>query len=127
MSSRTLNQVMIIGNVVRKPELYQTKRGIPVSTFHLITEREWRKGNEIQSETEKHICVAWDRLAENCVQLLDKGSLVFVEGRLSTNVYKDKEGQERQQVEVIVTQMIRLAKPTKYPEESRDVQTDQSY
>lgn len=108
MRSRTLNSVCLIGNLVRKPDLNQTRSGTSVCNFHLITNREWkdREGN-LKSEANRHNCLAWSRLAEICHELLEKGSLVFVEGRLSDRKVL-REGQELSETVVVVNDMIVL-------------------
>jgi len=81
MAARSLNKVLLIGNLTRDPELRYTPQGTPVCTFGLATNRTWTPtdSNEKQEETEFHRIVAWSKLAEICAQLLYKGRKVFVE------------------------------------------------
>jgi len=107
--SKTLNKCALIGNLVRKPDLNQTRTGVSVCNFHLITDREWKdKEGNLKSESERHNCLAWNRLAEICHELLEKGSLVFVEGRLSNRKFTGREGQELSETVVVVGNMIIL-------------------
>lgn len=110
MSSRSLNRVMLIGNLTRDPELRYTPQGTPVCSFGLATNRSWQpaSGGDRQEETEFHRIVAWNKLAELCSQLLFKGRKVFVEGRLQTRNWTTSEGQERQTVEIVIDSMIVL-------------------
>jgi len=110
MSSRSLNKVILIGNLTRDPELRYTPQGTPVCTFGLATNRSWQPsaGGERQEETEFHRIVSWNKLAELCSELLFKGRKAFVEGRLQTRNWTDAEGQERTTVEVVIDNMIVL-------------------
>jgi single-strand DNA-binding protein len=109
MSSRSLNKVLLIGNLTRDPELRYTPQGTPVCTFGLATNRSWQPTNgERQEETEFHRIVAWNKLAELCSELLFKGRKVYVEGRLQTRNWTDAQGQERTTVEIVIENMIVL-------------------
>lgn len=109
MSSRSLNKVLLIGNLTRDPELRYTPQGTPVCTFGLATNRSWQPASgERQEETEFHRIVAWNKLAELCASLLFKGRKVFVEGRLQTRNWTDAQGQERTTVEIVIDNMIVL-------------------
>lgn len=110
MSSRSLNKVMLIGNLTRDPELRYTPQGTPVCTFGLATNRSWvpSSGGERQEETEFHRIVAWQKLAELCSQLLFKGRKVYAEGRLQTRNWTSQDGQERTTTEIVIDNMIIL-------------------
>lgn len=109
MSSRSLNKVLLIGNLTRDPELRYTPQGTPVCTFGLATNRSWQPSSgERQEETEFHRIVAWNKLAELCSELLFKGRKVYTEGRLQTRNWTDAQGQERTTVEVVIDNMIVL-------------------
>jgi len=109
MSSRSLNKVLLIGNLTRDPELRYTPQGTPVCTFGLATNRSWQPANgERQEETEFHRIVAWNKLAELCSELLFKGRKVYAEGRLQTRNWTDAQGQERTTVEIVIDNMIIL-------------------
>ena len=104
-----LNKVMIIGNVVRDPEMRTTPNARNVSSFSIATNRVWKDANDQkQSKAEFHNIVAWGRLAEIVNQYLKKGSKVYVEGRLETRSWDDPNGIKRYRTEVIADNMIML-------------------
>jgi single-strand DNA-binding protein len=118
MSSRSLNKVMLIGNLTRDPELRYTPQGTPVCTIGLATNRSWTDSNsQRQEETEFHRLVAWNKLAELCSQLLFKGRKIYVEGRLQTRNWTTQDGQERTTTEVVIDDMIVLDSRRKEGEE----------
>lgn len=118
MAARSLNKVMLIGNLTRDPELRYTPQGTPVCTIGLATNRAWTdSGNQKQESTEFHRIVAWNKLAELCSQLLFKGRKVYFEGRLQTRNWTGQDGQERQTVEIIASDMIVLDSKRKEGEE----------
>jgi single-strand DNA-binding protein len=129
MSSRSLNRVMLIGNLTRDPELRYTPQGTPVCTFGLATNRSWQPsgGGERQESTEFHRIVAWNKLAELCSQLLFKGRKVFVAGRLQTRNWTTAEGQERQTVEIVIDNMIVLDSKRKPGEPESEGYEDLDY
>lgn len=109
MSSRSLNKVILIGNLTRDPELRYTPQGTAVCTFGLATNRSWTtEGGEKREDTEFHRVVAWNKLAELCSQLLFKGRKVYVEGRLQTRSWTAQDGAQRQVTEIVSEEMIIL-------------------
>ena len=97
-----LNKVLLIGRVTAQPELRSTPSGHVVSSFGLATNRVWKnKSGGREEEVEYHTVVLWGRQAEIANQFLAKGSLVFIEGRLRTRSWQDKQGQNRKTTEVI--------------------------
>jgi single-strand DNA-binding protein len=112
MSSRSLNKVMLIGNLTRDPELRYTPNGTAVVTFGLATNRSWMPegATERREETEFHRIVAWSKLADLCAQLLYKGVKVFVEGRLQTRTWNAQDGSQKTTTEVVIDDMIVLDK-----------------
>jgi single-strand DNA-binding protein len=110
MASRSLNKVMLVGNLTRDPELRYTPSGTAVCTFGVATNRSWTSSDsgERQEETEFHRIVAWQKLAELCAQLLFKGRKVYVEGRLQTRTWTGKDNQERTTTEIVIDNMIVL-------------------
>jgi len=113
MSARSLNKVMLIGNLTRDPELRYTPNGAAVCTFGLATNRSYTPsdGGEAKEETEYHRLVAWGKLAEICSQLLYKGRKVYCDGRLQTRKWTGQDGQERTSTEVVLENMIALSPP----------------
>ena len=107
--SRGLNKVMIIGHLGRDPEMRYTPSGRPVTTFTVAVSRSWNTvDGERHNETEWFNIVAWGNLAEICKQYLHKGQQVYIEGRLQTRRWEDKEGQKRTSVEVVANEMMML-------------------
>lgn len=108
--SKDLNKVMITGRLGADPEMRFTPQGSPVTTFNVASGRTWRSADGTQhDDTEWFRVVAWDKLAEICNQYLTKGARVYVEGRLQTRKYQDRDGVNRQSTEVVATDMIILS------------------
>ncbi len=109
MATRSLNKVMLIGNLTRDPELRYTPQGTAVCTMGLATNRTWiTDSGDKKEETEFHRIVAWNKLAELCSQLLFKGRRVFVEGRLQTRQWTGQDGAARQATEIVIEDMLVL-------------------
>lgn len=107
--ARSLNKVILIGNLTRDPELRYTPAGTAVCTFGLATNRSWTtQTGETKEETEFHRIVAWNKLGELCAQLLAKGRKTYVEGRLSTHSWIGQDGAQRTSTEVVIEDMIIL-------------------
>lgn len=109
MAARSLNKVLLIGNLTRDPEMRYTPQGTAVCTFGLATNRTWvTDQGDKKEETEFHRIVAWNKLAELCSQLLFKGRRIYVEGRLQTRQWTGQDGQSRQATEIVIEDMIVL-------------------
>lgn len=109
MATRSLNKVMLIGNLTRDPELRYTPQGTAVCNFGLATNRYWvTEQGEKKEDTEFHRIVAWNKLAELCSQLLAKGRKVYVEGRLQTRSWVGSDGLQRKTTEIVISDMIIL-------------------
>jgi single-strand DNA-binding protein len=107
----SLNRVMIIGNVGSEPEMRFTPSGKPVTSFRVATNRAYTTPEgERKEETEWFTVVAWNRLAEQCNQFLNKGRLVYAEGRLRTRMWEGQDGQKRYRTEVIAQRVSFLDK-----------------
>ncbi len=112
--ARGLNKVQIIGNLGADPEMRSLPSGGGVTNFRVAVSRNRRgtDGNMVD-ETEWFRCVAFDsggyKLAEICNQYLRKGHKVYVEGRLQTRKYTDKDGIERTSVEIVTSDMVMLS------------------
>lgn len=122
MASRSLNKVMLIGNITRDPELRYTPQNTAVCQFSVATNRTWTgsDGNQ-QEQAEFTTVVAWGKLAEIANQILTKGRKVYVEGRLQTRSWETKEGDKRKTTEVIAEQLLALdGKPGAGGDEDRD-------
>ena len=106
----SLNKVHLIGNLGRDPEVRYTPNGSAVCNVSLATTRNWKSkdSGERQEETEWHRVVFYDRLAEIAGEYLKKGRSVYVEGRLKTRKWQDKEGKDQYTTEIIADQMQML-------------------
>lgn len=104
-----VNRVFLIGRLGKDPELRYTTSGTPVASFSMATDERWvdSEGNR-QTRTEWHRIVVWRRLAEICGQYLKKGKLVFIEGRLQTREWDDRDGNKRRTTEIEASNMQML-------------------
>jgi single-strand DNA-binding protein len=108
---RSINKVILIGNMTRDPEIRQTPNGQAVCTFSIATNREWiTKDNQKHSLTEYHDLVAWAKLAEICEKHLKKSKLVYVEGYLKTRSWDTPEGVKKFKTEIVIQDLIMLDK-----------------
>ncbi len=97
-----LNKAMIIGNLGVDPELRYTQSGTPVANLRIATNEVWNdKSGQKQERTEWHRIVVFGRQAETCEKYLKKGRQVYVEGRIQTREWTDKEGQKRYTTEIV--------------------------
>ncbi len=125
--SRGLNKVMIIGHLGKDPEMRYTPSGRPVTTFTVAVSRTWNSADgERHAETEWFNVVAWGNLAEICKQYLAKGQQVYVEGRLQTRRWDDKEGQKHTSVEIVANEMMMLGdrRDAAHPSEEQSLATE---
>lgn len=128
MAARSLNKVMLIGNLTRDPEVKKTASGAIVCTFGLATNSTWRTADKVVEEsTEFHSIVCWNKLAEICGQLLRKGMKVYVEGEIRTRTWEDESGEKRYRKEIRISDMIILtsSKIIKDHDEERTITTEE--
>jgi single-strand DNA-binding protein len=106
---RSVNKVILIGNLGADPEVRRTASGQQVATLRLATNERWndRDGNR-QERTEWHRVIAWARLAEIAGEYMRKGRQVFVEGRLQTRQWQDQQGQTRYTTEIVAQNIMML-------------------
>ncbi len=105
----SINKVMLIGNVVRDPEVKETSPGVVRAVITVATNRVWKtEAGEDKEETQFHRIVAWQKLADVCQKLLTKGRKIYVEGRLSTQEWEDQDGQKRKGTEIVMESMTLL-------------------
>jgi single-strand DNA-binding protein len=105
----SVNKVILVGNLGSDPELRYTPSGKAVATFNLATHEKWTgKDGEKSERTEWHRIVAWDRLGEICGEYLHKGSQIYIEGRLQTRSWEDREGNKRYTTEIVAQTMQML-------------------
>jgi single-strand DNA-binding protein len=106
---RGVNKVILVGNLGRDPEVRYTKDGTAVANLNLATTETWNDGSgQRQERTEWHKVVAWGKLAEIAKEYLSKGKQVYIEGRLQTRSWEDKEGVKRYTTEIKADQMVML-------------------
>ena len=104
-----INQAMLIGNLGANPEQRKASNGSAVTNFSLATSSRWKDADgQMKEETEWHRIVTFGRLAEICGQYLIKGSKVYIEGRLQTNKWTDKDGNTRYTTQVVAKEMKML-------------------
>ncbi len=105
----SINKVILVGNLGKDPELRYTPSGTAVATFSLATTERFkdRDGNQ-QSKTEWHNIVVWRQLAEICGKYLHKGRQVYIEGKIQTRSYDDRDGNKRYMTEIVADQMQML-------------------
>ena len=107
MSSRSLNRAILIGNLTRDPELKYTPNGTAVCTFGIATNRSWTTADgQVKEDVQYHRIVSWQKLAELCGKLLNKGKKVYLEGRLTYRTFTGKDGQERSITEIVLDDFI---------------------
>jgi len=106
---RGVNKVILVGNLGRDPEVRYTRDGKAVANLSVATTDSWKDAQgERQERTEWHRVVAWDKLAEIAKEYLSKGKQIYVEGRLQTRSWEDKDGNKRYTTEVRMDQMVML-------------------
>jgi single-strand DNA-binding protein len=104
-----VNRVILVGRLGKDPEMRYTAGGAPVTHFSLATDESWKDQNgERQKRTEWHNIVVWNKLAETCNQYLSKGKMVYIEGRIQTREWDDKDGNKRRTTEIVASDMRML-------------------
>jgi single-strand DNA-binding protein len=109
MASRSVNKVILIGNLGGDPELRHTASNVPVVNFTVATNESWVNKEGVKEErTEWHRVVAWRRLAEICHEYLRKGTQIYIEGKLQTRSWEDQSGQKKYMTEIVADEMVIL-------------------
>lgn len=104
-----VNKVILVGNLGQDPEVRYSASGSPVANFSIATSESWNdKNGQRQERTEWHRIVAWGKLAELCGEYLAKGRQVYVEGKLQTRNWEDRDGNKRYTTEIIANQVTFL-------------------
>jgi single-strand DNA-binding protein len=108
--ARGINKVILIGNLGQDPETRTTPGGTTVTNIRIATSESWtdRQSGEKKEQTEWHTVVMWNRLGEIAAEYLRKGSQVYIEGRLQTRKWQDKQGNDRYTTEVVASEMQML-------------------
>lgn len=115
--ARSVNKVILIGNVGKDPDVRYTAQGIAVATFPVATSESWKdKDGQLVEKTDWHNIVAWKKLAEIIKDLVHKGTRVYIEGRLQTRTYTDSKNEKRSITEVVADNLLILD-----PKEARKV------
>lgn len=124
--AKDLNKVMLTGHLGADPEMRYTPQGAAVTTFRVASGRSWKSSDGTQhDDTEWFRVVAWDKLGEICNQYLTKGTRVYIEGRLQTRKWQDKDsGQDRYLTEVVASDMIILSSKQDRPSSGYDAPMD---
>ena len=110
MAGKSVNKVILIGNLGKDPEIKSTPSGTPVAKLALATNERYKdKNGEWQDRTEWHNVVLWQRLAEIAGEYLKKGGKVYIEGRLQTRSWDDKQtGQKKYMTEIVASDLVLL-------------------
>jgi single-strand DNA-binding protein len=108
--AKSVNKVILVGNLGKDPEVKYTPNGTAVAKFSLATNERFKdKAGEWQDRTEWHNIVAWQRLAEIVGEYIKKGSKVYIEGRLQTSSWEDKQsGEKKYRTEIIAQDLVML-------------------
>jgi single-strand DNA-binding protein len=116
--AKSVNKVILVGNVGQDPEVKYTASGVPVAKVSLATNDRFKDRNEQwQDRTEWHSIVAWQRLAEIVGEYVRKGSKLYVEGKLQTSSWEDKQtGEKRYRTEIVVREILLLSSRENGPE-----------
>jgi len=108
---KSVNKVILVGNLGKDPEIKYTPSGVPVAKFSLATNERYKdKAGEWQERTEWHNIVAWQRLAEIIGEYVKKGSKIYIEGRLQTSSWEDKQsGEKKYKTEIVAHDLVLLS------------------
>lgn len=105
-----INKAILIGNLGADPEVRYTQDGTPVASFNVATTERWKdREGQMQESTEWHRIVAWRKLADICGQYLQKGSRVYIEGKIQTRKWQDQNGVDRYTTEIQAREMKMLS------------------
>ena len=104
-----INKAILIGNLGSDPEVRYTQSGTAVANFNIATTEKWKgQDGQMQEQTEWHRIVAFARLGEICGEYLSKGSKVYIEGRIQTRKWEDRDGNARYTTEIVAKEMKML-------------------
>lgn len=109
--AKSVNKVILIGNLGKDPDVKYTPSGVPVARFSIATNERYKdKSGEWQDRTEWHNLVAWQRTAEIVGEYVKKGSKIYIEGRLQTSSWEDKQsGEKKYRTEIVVQDLVLLS------------------
>ena len=106
-----LNRVVLVGRMVRDPELRYTPAGAAVCSFSLANGRSYTQGSEKKEQTSYFDCVAWSKLGELITEYCKKGAQIAIEGRLQQRRWDDSEGNKKSKIEIVAENIQFLSKP----------------
>jgi single-strand DNA-binding protein len=111
MAKKSVNKVILVGNVGQDPEVKYTPSGVPVARVSLATSERFKDGNDQwQDRTEWHSIVAWQRLAEIVGEYVRKGTKLYIEGKLQTTSWQDRQsGEKKYRTEIVARDLVLLS------------------
>ena len=122
-----INKVILVGHLGKDPEIRQLDGGISVASFPLATSETFNKDGKKVEQTEWHNIVLWRSLAEVAAKFLRKGKLVYIEGKLRTRSFEDKEGVKKYTTEVVAENFTMLGRKTDFePNDNEDISESNS-
>jgi single-strand DNA-binding protein len=121
--AKSINKVILVGNVGKDPEIKYTPNGVPVAKFSLATNERFKdKSGEWRDRTEWHNVLAWQRLAEIVGEFVQKGSKLYIEGKLQSSSWEDRNsGEKRYRTEIVARDVVLLGSPERSSDADRDI------
>jgi single-strand DNA-binding protein len=113
-----INKVILVGHLGKDPEVRQLEGGVSVASFPLATSETFNKDGKKVEQTEWHNIVLWRSLADVAAKFLQKGKLVYIEGKLRTRSFEDKEGVKKYTTEVVAENFTMLGRKTDFEQEA---------
>ncbi|MDB5156573.1 MAG: single-stranded DNA-binding protein [Mucilaginibacter sp.] len=113
-----INKVILVGHLGKDPEIRQLEGGVSVASFPLATSETFNKDGKKVEQTEWHNIVLWRSLAEVAAKFLQKGKLVYIEGKLRTRSFEDKEGIKRYTTEIVAENFTMLGRKTDFEQDA---------
>jgi single-strand DNA-binding protein len=125
--AKSVNKVILVGNVGQDPEVKYTASGVPVARVSLATNERFKDRNDQwQDRTEWHSIVAWQRLAEIVGEYVRKGSKLYVEGKLQTSTWEDRNGEKKYRTQIVARDILLLGSRDNGQEEKTEMATAES-
>ncbi|MDN5283861.1 MAG: single-stranded DNA-binding protein [Mucilaginibacter sp.] len=116
-----INKVILVGHLGKDPEMRTLEGGVSVTTFPLATSETYNKDGRKVEQTEWHNIVMWRGLADMAAKFLQKGKLVYIEGKLRTRSFEDKEGIKRYTTEVVAENFTMLGRKSDFDDNTRSI------
>jgi single-strand DNA-binding protein len=113
-----INKVILVGHLGKDPEIRQLEGGVSVASFPLATSETFSKDGKKVEQTEWHNIVLWRSLADVAAKFLQKGKLVYIEGKLRTRSFEDKEGIKKYTTEIVAENFTMLGRKTDFEQEA---------